>query len=459
MVSFSGIIGLEKKELVETPRALSATIAVSDDSYSSAERVDAKELEGCYVYDPIVFNSVNKLVQTIMGAGWELRCDGEKSEETLNYFSSFLDNIGEVGEETTWEEMLSIIFQNQLIYGKHYIENVYNFNMKKIVDLVSLDPKKIDYARDNLGKVVLDENGRPLGYVQTVPMGVDTTGRGDPAPENVSLGNNKIFIRRDRIAHFKLYTYGDRFDGLGVVEPAYKSIVRRQNIEEAQANSIFTRGTYPVIAYVGDKEHYPTNNMIDNAINKISNLQHNRYFAFPYWYNVKPLEVQQSEIVDNTMRYLRENSSASLGLPLAFAVGSGEATNRATLTNQQQFLEFTLNDIVQRTIATIRKQIFKRICKLKRFPSVPYLVWGDVGAENVDDKSVRLNNYVKNGILLPEDVRSYALRSEELGELENSEKKNSKNVINKIKTLKNLSEKKNIYSEDISNLINLFSGS
>ncbi len=418
MVNFEEALGIRKeelsiqKELANTePMSAPSTVSASDDVI---DRVDITELESCYVFDPIVFNSINKIVQAIMSAGYEIRCDGDRSEEIVEFYKKFLDNIGKVGENTTWEELVSTIFQNQLVYGKHYIEDVYNVQMTQMLDLVSLDPKRMDYAKSSADKIVLDSYGRPVGYVQTLPQGMDIEGKGDPAPDTGTLKSQQIFLKPERIAHFKLYTFGDKFDGLGIIEPAYKSIVRRQNIEEAQANSIYARGTYPIIAYVGDLEHHPTPNMIENATSKLKMMQHNRYFAFPYWYKVQPLEVRQSEIVDNTMKYLRENASASLGVPIAFAVGSGEATNRATLTNQQKFLEYTLNDIVKRTVATIRKQIFERIAKLKEFPNVPYIVWGDIGTDYKDDKATRLNNYVKNGILTPEEVKFYALRSEEL---------------------------------------------
>uniref|UniRef100_A0A6M3ISY5 Putative portal protein n=1 Tax=viral metagenome TaxID=1070528 RepID=A0A6M3ISY5_9ZZZZ len=395
------------KELVRHDISVPSTVSSSD----SVERVSADELENCYIFDPIVFNSINKIVQTIMSAGYEIKCE---NESVTKYFKEFLNNVGLVGEETTWEEMLSIIYQNQLIYGRHYIELVYNPAMTRVVDLVTLDPKTMDYARDGANKVVLDFYQRPIGYTQQLPLGIDIDGKGDPVPNTVTLKTQQIFLLPERIAHFKLYTYGNRYDGLGIIEPAYKSIVRRQNIEEAQANSIYARGTYPVIASVGDESHHPTPEMMDNAANKLAEMKHNRYFAFPYWYKINTLEVKQSEVVDNTMKYLRENSSASLGVPIAFAVGSGEATNRATLNNQQKFLEYTLNDISKRTIATIRKQIFMRICNTKKFEDIPQIIWGDIGTDNKDDKAIRLNNYVKNGILTPEEVKNYVIRAEEL---------------------------------------------
>jgi hypothetical protein len=276
-------------------------------------------------------------------------------------------------------------------------------------------------------RIVVDKYGKPMGYCQNLPYGVDITDKGDPVPEGsgVVLINRQIFILPERIAYMKLYTYGNRFDGLGLIEPAFQSIVRKQNIEEAQSNSIYARGTYPIVDYVGNENHFPTPNMIKSASDKLSEMQHNRYFALPYWHKLEPIEVKQSEVVDNTMKWLRESASASLGLPMAFATGSGEATNRATLGTLQKFMEFSLKDMVGRVCAQFKQHVFKRICAYKNFKEIPDLIWGDIGAESMDDKATRLQNYVSAGILLPKECSEFAAKSEKINlDLEQRRKDN-----------------------------------
>ena len=320
--------------------------------------------------------------------------------------------------------MIPTIYQNLMIYGKHFIEIIYAEGKKikpltKVVDFLSLDPKSMDYVRDQQGKIYLNESGNPVGYVQKLPYGTSAEGKGDKPPKGVSIqnlgGGEVIFLLPKRIAHFKLYTYGDGFDSVGLIEPAYKSIVRKQNIEEAYANNLFLKGNV-VMDMVGDSEHYPTPDMITNSSEKLSQMQYNRFFAYPYWHNVKVLDVGETQSLENAMRYYREDQTASLGLPLAFALGSGEATNRATLSNQQKFLEYTLRDIVKRVVSQIRKKLFRPISISENFDEVPRLVWGDIGAEDKNEKARRLVAYTnqKVGILKPEDVREYAVKSEEL---------------------------------------------
>ena len=418
MPLFSDIIGAGyNEEIVTLARKEKSEKAVPTTVQApypmEVKRVSAWDLETCYIFDPIIFNSINKNVQTIMAAGYELQC---KDKKVLEYFQEFLDNIGQVGGDITFNELLEVTFQNLMIYGRHYFETVLNSMQTDIVDLVSLDPKLMDYARDSMRRICVDKYGKPLGYTQNLPYGVDLTDQGDQVPEKsgVVLINRQIFILPERISYLKLYTYGNRFDGLGLIEPAYQSIVRKQNIEEAQANSIYARGTYPIIDYVGNENHFPTPNMIKSASEKLSEMAHNRYFALPYWHKLEPIEVKQSEVVDNTMKWLRESASASLGLPMAFATGSGEATNRATLGTLQKFMEFSLKDIVGRVCAQFKQQIFKKICAYNNFKEIPDLIWGDIGAESLDDKATRLQNYVKVGALNPKAVEEFALKSEKL---------------------------------------------
>ena len=470
MALFGEVIGLSDELMIKTlasdkddAKLDAAPVSIASGEPESID-VSDEELELSYRKEPQVFHSINLKVQMIMGAGRELRVDKDIEDgKVLNFFRDFLDNVGEIGGEETEEEILEKIFQNELMHGKHFIETVYNKKETRIVDLTTQDPKQFDYARNNRKAIVFDDIGKPIGFTQQLPPNIDTSGKGDLVPDNVDLKNNQIFLLPHRIAFFKLYTYGDGLNPLGVIEPGYKSIVRKQNIEEAQTNSIYARGTFPIIDYVGTPERFPTPKMLANATRKLAQMQHNRYFAFPYWHRIEPLEVKQSDIVENTVKNLREEITASVGMPLAFSMGTGEATNRATLNNQQKMLEFSLNDVVKKTIATFRKQIFRRISRLMDFRDedgkliIPYYVWGDVGAEDKDAKAQRLTNYLKNGGITPEYVMPFVIKSEDLildKDLIIPQKNFKKEKPPKEEEGKNLSAKKTNYSfEDLEKAI------
>ena len=423
MALFGDILGINEsfdiKELAAEKTDIKSSKGVSKSASigEGVPRVSKVELRDDYLGDSIVFNSVNKNTQTIVAAGYELRCDGPDKKEVLEFFNRFLNiTLGDNGNDETWEEMVDSHFTKSQVYGDNYIERIYNKSRTKIVDLLSLNSERMDYARDYRGNVLLNSKGNSVGYTQTLPASVDTTGKGDALPPDIRIIENMIFLRSERIAHFQLYPFGDGFESFGTIEPAHDDIIYKKNIEKANANMIVQRGLNPIIDYVGSAERFPTPKMIDHATTKLSQMNYKRYFAFPYWHNVKALEFKSSEVVNDTLKNFRENISASLGIPLALGTGVGEATNRSTLVTQQKFLELTLTDFVKRTISFFTRRIFRPISALEGFKSVPYLVWGDLGAENKDAKAKRLVDYAnsKVGILPPEFVLKYVLKSEDL---------------------------------------------
>lgn len=414
MIKFSNLLGIEKTVLLkENPNAKEVPMQVGIKATPTVIRVDPQELENCYLFDPIAFSAINKITQTIMAVDWKLIC---KDLDTLDYFNNFIDNVGKVGEDVTFNEILEAIFKNQLIYGNAYVETVFNKKGTEIVDLFLLDPKRMDYAQDASGNILMDKYGKPIGYTLKLPYNTSSEGRGDPIPEgsSINLIENQIFLISERICHFKLYTYGDRFYGLGIIEPAYKTILRKQNIEVAQTNSIDQRGCAPIIDYVGDEFHEPTPQMLEDAAEKLAKFKNNKYFVFPKWHKIETVEIKQSDIVQDTLHYLRENESASLGLPMTFILGSGERSNKYTISSLQRFTENTLNDIVKRTLSTFRKYIFKRMCDLKDFNEIPEISWEDVAVEEPNDKAKRIVEYVQSGIITPKEAHAFAIESEEL---------------------------------------------
>jgi len=186
----------------EKPDAKTASAGKQDQ-----QRVSKLELEYAYRADSFIFNAVNVAVQMIMSAGWTLTA---KKASVRKYFETFMENISKVGADTTAQEILIRIYQDNYIYGGSWNELVWNVEDTNIVDLKTLNPREMDFARSENGNIVLDENEKPVGYVQSVPMGVDIEGLGDPVPEGVVFGGtgNQIFIDAKRIAYIPLYTNG-----------------------------------------------------------------------------------------------------------------------------------------------------------------------------------------------------------------------------------------------------------
>jgi len=164
--------------------------------------VNFVDLEFAYKTDAITFNAINKSVQMIMSGGFKGFLHTKKNITTK--FTKFFENIGEIGTDTTSDELLEGIFRDEMVYGNAFVEKIYDATDTKIVDLAMIDPKKIDYAKTDGGKIILDRNGSALGY--TIKLESGTYAEGDIVPETyertIKLGENDIFVLAKRIAHF-----------------------------------------------------------------------------------------------------------------------------------------------------------------------------------------------------------------------------------------------------------------
>ena len=364
-------------------------------------RVSLYELELTYLHDATLFNSINKIVQTIMSARHEIIAN---DKEVQKYYQGFTENLGSSGSLITWEGLLTTIFKFQCIYGRSWVENILNKRGNTIVDWDSVDPKTMDYAKDSRGRIVMDKFGNPVGYVQKISYDhyfdnqFIKTAR-EKAPPKVSLQPNEIYIERNRIAQTKLFTVGDGFYGVGLLEPIYNMSIRKANVEEALANAIWRHG-FPIIwAKLGDMQHEPTPQQIQTMLDKLKNLHFKKEIATPFYYELHMLESKQSSRMQQHLDYFQNQQITGLGIPKPYATGLGEATNRATLNNMSDLFQLTLRDIIQNTTESIRQQMFKPIADMEGFKEVPTIVWDMVGIDEKDRKSKRIVSYVKAGVL------------------------------------------------------------
>ena len=395
----------------------------SSDSDKSTERPSLEDIEKIIFQDPQTFGTLTRIRQLIMYPGFEIKADVKGSQSE---WDSFFKNIGQIGLRMNKEEIMDAVVQDSTWYGKHWIELVYDTTDTKIVDLKPIDAKKMDFARNSSGDVAIDDvTGEPLGYI--MKLGYGARGLGDEIPyelkRKISRGSGEVFLLPKRIALIRLFPYGNRMDSIGLVETAYQSIKRKLAIEEAQTNSIYARGTYPVIGYVGSETHEPKPQEMVDTLDSLSNMKHNRYQVFPYTTKIEALEVKQSDIVESTLQYLRHNIGASTGLPLAFAIGTGEATNRSTLATQQQVLEVTLQAIVNKITSDFKKYVLDKISEVNNIKGSAHIKWGDISVEEKNDKSNRLIASVNSGIIAPEEARKYVLKVEDLEEDQSAYKK------------------------------------
>jgi len=416
MKTLSNGLGIEPaviKKLIQAEAGVSGKIGrpLGVKTTPDIERVKPDDLERIYIRNPVVFNGINKIVQTIISAGYELKCSNAR---TKKWYQDFLNNIGNTGSDITWDELLTQIFKHQVIYGNGWVETIFaKHGKERIVDLDMIDPKKMDFAKRSDGKYALDIYGRPIGYVETLPWGARSDNSeliGDPKPAKVSLGANQIFLSPKRIGHFKLFTVGDGFKGIGLIEPLYKQTLWKLNIEKALANSIYNNGFPMRVISVGDANHEPTPEEIQGVLNKVKDLAYHQNIAIPYYHKISLLESKSAEAMKDHLQYFNEQEIASMGVPKPFVTGGGEETNRATLTNQERMFRQTIRDIIRRTSSSIKKYIFARIAKYENKYPIPEIVWHDVEESAEVDRARLLLEAVEKGVLQPAEVKDEILK-------------------------------------------------
>ena len=382
-------------------------------SKKNLNRVPKKDLEEIYFKDPLLFNSINKSTQMITAAGYRIAYTNKKEE---NKFKELLFNLGRVGEDYTWNELYYYIYWAQKVFGAAWIELIWDQEDEQIIDLSRLDPKVMDYARNGDGIILLDEDQKPVGYTQKLPYGVIAKGQGDEVPEKygktLSYGDDTIFLLPKRIALIKMYTAGDGLSFYGCIEPAYSSSTRKLLLEEAGTNSAYQRWMAPLVAYVGDDKHPATTQLSNETLKTMQNMRYNTYSTFPNYVKLDVINTNTTEALNDILKYLRENQASGVGMPMAFATGAGEATNRATLNNQQSLLQFTLNDLAEKTSSSITKYIFKPIAASMGLDSFPVFLTNKISTDEIEDKSERFVNYVNSGILTAEEARPIILQME-----------------------------------------------
>jgi hypothetical protein len=333
-------------------------------------------LEQLYFSDGLIFNGVNTWVELICSPGY--RIEG-KDEEARVFIEKWMEKI------QFKDVKLPKIAQHRCIYGNAYSEIIFNQTGNDIVDLSEpVDPKSIDFLRDARGNPILDEYGNVKGYIQYV-----TTGK-------------PLTISAEKIAHFKMYTLGASQLGIGIVEPVFWTALGKRSIDEKVAQQEFRRATPFVFGKIGDKDHPPSPEEINKVHDAIKNINYKTDFVGPYWYDIQFKDASGSDTTLKSAEYFQDQIIAGAGLPKSYVLGRGETENRATMDlivavtqKKVERQQYEISNIME-------TKVFKQICELHGFKTVPKLVWNEFSQESLSAKIDRMTKEIQVGLLAPE---------------------------------------------------------
>jgi len=271
----------------------------------------------------------------------------------------------------------------------------------------------MDYMKDGNSNILLDSENLPVGYIQR--LSDYNTHMVDNKKLITSGGVTGVRFDRNQVATFLLYTIGDGFYGVGVVEPVYSVALLKKDLERGMAHNVH-RLLGLLEGIVGDATHEPTGTQADNLLKKLQGINYKSEIVHPYYERVGMISGSETiRVIPPVIELLRSMIVSTIG-PKALITGSSESSTRQTLATQ--------NRVMQRRIVTLQtkvsdsfKHIFTRISEVENWPEIPKLVPKSRDVNDLNDKSTRLSAYVKSGVLLvtPELVK-HILKEEGIGQ-------------------------------------------
>lgn len=393
MATFGELFGLKTFELAEKIKTKNwvstPPVAELATSQSSPSVALSTNLESCYKTDPIAFNGVNFVRKIVTAEGYIIGPD-TLPENIISFYNEWL-------KRNEMENLMPEILTHLLVYGNCYLELLppKGGPAKRIVAVKILDPKTIEYQKD-LGSdvIIVDEYGYPVGYIQKLIV---------PTTKDTGTGNTmEIKIPAEKILHFKLFVIGNGYTGIGLLEPILTASIRRMNIEEGLAESTFRTGFPIKMTYVGNEQHEPTTQEIDDIVKKLQTSDYNSVFGLPYYNKVEILEPKKLEKIKDVLDHFINIEVSGMGIPKPYVTGAGEETNRSTLASQTELFQKTV-EMIQDRLSYYFNKLFDMIAAGEGFKEHPLLLWPPVSVQDLDSKSKRLVGYVQSGILTADD--------------------------------------------------------
>jgi len=398
----------ESFELVETlslpkdadPVALRFTDPVDTIRYEWMEKI--------YRRDADVFAAINHKVRTFMSSDYQIVA---KDPTVQRWYEDFLNNA-------SFSMILEESVLHQCIFGNSWVELVYNSN-KKIVGFDVLDPKVMDFGRNQSGNILFDRYNNPRYYVQVLPQfsNLPESKQSRMVQHNNpyrGLEGNAIRLEPDEVAHFPLCTVGDNIEGVGLIEPMYNAVLNKIQIEKDWGLAMKKAASPLLVAKAGDQLHRPSKKAIDDLRDKCTDINSLAVLAMPYYDDVEYKSASIPSLEPNLDYYVNKIAAAS-GVPKPYINGTGDKTPRSTFKGLNLGYERDIMGMQKRNAYMWEKTVFKLLSEQYSLGEVPKLVFTHPSLEYLDAKADRLVSYAEAGLLAPDkEIRQIVRREERL---------------------------------------------
>ena len=342
-----------------------------------------KKAELLYRMDPIVFAGVNRLRRGIASPRVYFSGGQDTDRNSLEAWARTV-NLRKV----LWNAILDII-----IYGYAVIEKVRD-SKGNIVQLVTIDPKTIDWQKDSNDKIKIDENLNPIGLVQVVD-------------------NEEIpFVMKD-IVLLNFFTLGIECLGISPLEPAFKASWIRMNLEEAYGEALFRHG-FPILYFnIGDADHPIDAPLIAEAKKVLKDLESAQEVILPSWIKPGRLESKTplAPVVDLWV-FLSGEIARALDNPIGFITPSGSTESKGGVEFSNIDFERASKVYAEQLKTQLDEQLLAEVRIQKGLKSIPEIEFGEVSPETQMLRMRSISLLTEKGVLHVDKSMENKLRAE-----------------------------------------------
>jgi hypothetical protein len=341
-----------------------------------------RKAELLYRMDPLVFAGVNRLRRAI--ASPRIYFVGEENDRIVMEAWARTVNLKKI----LWEGILDII-----IYGYSVIEKVRD-SKGNIVQLVTIDPKTVDWQKDASGKILLDESLNPVGLEQTVD-------------------NEKIELPMKDVVLLNFFTLGVECLGISPLEPAFKASWIRMNLEEAYGEALFRHGFPIIYLNIGDATHPIDSPMIAEAKKILKDLESAEELILPNWIKPGRLESKTplAPIVD-LWTFLAGEVARALDNPVGFIVPSGSTESKGGAEFSNIDFERAAKMYTEELKSELDEQLLAEVRIEKELKTIPEIGFGESSPESQMLRMKTISDLTEKNVIHPDKDLENKLRAE-----------------------------------------------
>lgn len=388
----------------------------------SRGRKDPEKLEKLYYLEPLLFAGINFYVSQVVGGGFDLEGKEDKSFNVINEFVEYSD----------LDFKLQKVVQDICIFGNAYLELIWTKDHSRIVDIATVDAKSMQFIKDRDGRIMLDQQAKPIGYIQEIKgLGRNNEyteeleelveGKGGD-PSEVSTGLRGIPFAREDIAHFKFNSLSDDMLGVGLIEPLYGLVILKIEVEESLGNGLKKSGFPLYIANIGEEGvHEPTQQEIrDFNENVLSEVEDMDAITVPYFYDIDVKSPGNIEKLNNYLDYFSEQICSGLGIPQSVLLKGTRISTGVTDISADQ-LQKNIEVRQKNLNHYVKDEIFSKVLDSYEidYDQIPEIEFETLSPKVLTQKSSRLSEMARAGILTPDiGVENEIRKTEDLPEID-----------------------------------------